>query len=78
MKLYLSLIKKTFKRNHKLYTIKNEATLLYLISLVSYFVTPLFIILKIKPNTITLLNFILAITSLSFIFRLVTDPLKLV
>ncbi len=77
MKLYLSLIKKTFKRNHKLYTIKNEATLLYLISLVSYFVTPLFIILKIKPNTITLLNFILAITSLSFIFQISNESFKI-
>ena len=68
MKFYLSLIKKTFKRNNKIYDLKNEALTIYLIALISYIFTPVFIILKIKPNTITFINFILAILSLLLIF----------
>ena len=70
MKFYLSLIKKTFKRNDKIYNLKNEALTVYLTALMSYIFTPIFIIFKIKPNTITFVNFILAILSLSLIFTI--------
>jgi len=68
MKFYISLIKKTFKRNNRIYNLKDDAVIVYLISLISYIFTPVFIIFKIKPNTITFINFVLAVLSLSFIF----------
>ena len=68
MKNYIFLIKKTFKRNHKLYSIRSESILIYLFSLVSYVITPFFLIFNIRPNTITFLNFLIAITSIALIF----------
>ena len=68
MKLYTSLVKKTYSRNYKLYKLEDEAILIYLFSLVSYIFTPIFLIFKIKPNSITLLNFVLALSSLVLIF----------
>lgn len=68
MNSFLSLIKKTHKRNKKIYNLKNDALIVYLIASISYIITPIFIVLKIKPNSITFFNFILAIISLSFIF----------
>ena len=68
MKNYLFLVKKTFKRNQKLYSFKSEAFAVYFLSLLSYLVTPLFLVLNIHPNTVTFLNFVIAITSLILIF----------
>ena len=48
MKLYTTLIKKTYYRNYKLYKLKDEAILIYLFSLASYIFTPIFLIFKIK------------------------------
>ena len=55
MNLFLSLIKKTHKRNKKIYNLKNDALIVYLIASISYIITPIFIVLKIKPNSITFL-----------------------
>jgi len=70
MKTYKNLIKKTFRRNHKLYSLKNEAIIIYLFSLLSYLVTPLFLIFKVRPNTVTFINLIIAVTSLSLIMSI--------
>ena len=67
MKYYISLIKKTYNRNYELYNFRNEAILIYLFFLVSYVITPIFLILKIKPNNITAVNFLLAVSSLLLI-----------
>ena len=67
MKLYITLIKKTYYRNYKLYKLKDEAILIYLFSLASYIFTPIFLIFKIKPNIITSFNFLLALSSLVLI-----------
>lgn len=69
-KSYSKLIKEVYKRNSKLYELKNEALLTYLYSVLSYLITPLFLILKVKPNTITLINFFISILSLIFITSL--------
>ena len=68
MKNYFKLIKKSFKRNYSLYHYSHETYIIYLLSIISYIVTPLFLILKIKANTITFINFIIAILSLLLIF----------
>ena len=67
MKNYILLVKKVFIRNHKIYSFKDESLMVYFFSLVSYLVTPLFLVLNITPNSITFFNFIIAITSVSLI-----------
>jgi len=64
LKNYLKLKKKISKRNSKLYKLKNEPVLNYLYSIISYWITPFFLILKIKPNSITVFNFFIALTSI--------------
>ena len=68
MKNYIFLFKKTFKRNHPLYSFRSESIVIYLLSLISYLITPFFLFFNIHPNTITFLNFLIAITSIALIF----------
>lgn len=64
---YLTLIKKTYKRNYKLYRLENEALSIYLFTLISFLITPVFLILNISANYITLINFFIGALSIFFI-----------
>tara|TARA_A100001015_G_scaffold225056_1_gene253940 strand:+ start:5780 stop:6529 length:750 start_codon:yes stop_codon:yes gene_type:complete len=65
-----SLFKKIFKRSYKLYHFKQEAITIYFMALVSFLVTPFFILLKFSANFITIINFFVATLSLFLIFSL--------
>lgn len=64
MKNYILLVKALFIAHKKYYTISNTPLHLVLCSKISYFITPFFIYLKIKPNFATMINFILSIISI--------------
>tara|TARA_B100000029_G_C17581100_1_gene959693 strand:+ start:1213 stop:1980 length:768 start_codon:yes stop_codon:yes gene_type:complete len=66
-KNYLNLKKKFSIRNSRVYKFKNEPLLCYIMAITSYWVSPIFFILKIKPNSITALNFFIALTSIILI-----------
>ena len=70
MKNYISLVKALFIAHKKYYTISNTPLHLVLCSKISYFVTPFFIYLKIRPNFVTVINFILSIISVFILFFL--------
>jgi len=68
MNNYLKLINKLSGRNNKLYNLKTESISQVIFCRISYLITPIFIYLKITPNIITLLNFIVSIFSIVLIF----------
>ena len=68
MNNYLKLINKLSERNNKLYNFKTESISQVIFCRISYLITPIFIYLKITPNIITLLNFIVSIFSIVLIF----------
>ena len=63
-KNYLDIFKTTVQRDKNLYTFKTEAASLVLLSYISYFFTPFFIILKIKPNLVTGINFLISLITI--------------
>lgn len=67
---YKFLFKKILKRSRRLYHFKHEAMTIYLMAMVSFFVTPFFIIFNFSANIITILNFFIATLSLFLIFTL--------
>jgi len=67
---YKILFKKVIKRSYRLYHFKHEAITIYLMAMVSFFVTPFLIILNFSANLITSLNFFIATLSLFLIFTL--------
>jgi|694.fasta_scaffold13702_3 phosphatidylglycerophosphate synthase len=64
MKNYILLVKALFIAHKQYYTISNTPLHLVLCSKISYFITPFFIYLKVKPNFITMMNFILSVISI--------------
>ena len=68
MNNYLKLINKLSRRNNKLYNLKTESISQVIFCRISYLITPIFIYLKISPNIITFLNFIISIFSVILIF----------
>mgnify|MGYP006113503565 CR=1 FL=1 len=68
MKNYFKLIRKISNRNNKLYNLQTESFSQVIFCRISYLITPFFIFLKISPNIITFLNFIISILSLILIF----------
>lgn len=64
---YLKLIKKTYKRNYKLYRLENEALSIYIFTIISFLVTPLFLIFNISANYVTLINLIIGSFSIFFL-----------
>lgn len=68
IKNYLYLFKETYKKSNKLYNCKNSPISYYVMAITSYLVTPFFLYLKITANSITGLNFFLAIISIFLIF----------
>ena len=69
-KNYTNLFQSVFKRSYPLYHYKHEAITIYLMAIVSFIVTPLFIISKLSANSITIINFFVASLSLCLIFSL--------
>ena len=69
MNTYYKIYKSISKNNSKSYNFKTESLFQVLFSKISYLFTPIFIIFKISPNTITFLNFIISIFSIIFIFN---------
>ena len=67
---YNILFKKILKRSSRLYHYKHEAISIYLMSIISFFITPFFIIFKFSANLITLINFFIATLSIFLIFCL--------
>ena len=65
--IYLKLIKKTYKRNYKLYRLENEALSIYIFTIISFLVTPLFLIFNISANYVTLINLIIGSFSIFLI-----------
>jgi phosphatidylglycerophosphate synthase len=70
MKNYILLVKILFKIHKRYYTLSNTSIHLFLFSKISYFVTPFFIYLKIRPNFVTMINFILSVISIFILFFL--------
>tara|TARA_B100000579_G_scaffold122597_1_gene98708 strand:- start:2177 stop:2944 length:768 start_codon:yes stop_codon:yes gene_type:complete len=68
MNNYLKLVNKLSRRNSKLYNLKTESISQVIFCRISYLITPIFIYLKISPNIITFLNFIISIFSVILIF----------
>ena len=68
MNNYLKIINKLSRRNNKLYNLKTESISQVIFCRISYLITPIFIYLKISPNIITFLNFIISIFSVILIF----------
>ena len=68
MNNYLKLINKLSERNNKLYNFKTESISQVIFCRISYLITPIFIYIKVTPNIITLLNFIISIFSIVLIF----------
>lgn len=68
MKTFYNIYRKVYKENLKIYNFKSTPVISLLLSKISYFFSPLFIILKINPDVITLLNFILSIILIALIF----------
>ena len=68
MKTFYNIYRKVCKENLKIYNFKSTPVISLLLSKISYFFSPLFIILKIDPNIITFLNFILSIILIALIF----------
>jgi phosphatidylglycerophosphate synthase len=56
-----NIYKKVSKDNSKIYNFKSTATILFLFSKISYFFSPIFIILKVDPNKLTYFNFVLSL-----------------
>ena len=67
-KMYYNLLIKSFKTNSKKVTLKTSSFSAFIINRLSNLFVPIFIILKIKPNTITVLNFFVCILSLILLF----------
>jgi len=65
-----SLLKQVIKRSYGLYHYKHEAITIYLMAVVSFLVTPFFILLKFSANLVTVINFFVATISLFLIFSL--------
>ena len=65
-----SLFKQVVKRSYGLYHYKHEAITIYLMAVVSFLVTPFFILLKFSANLVTVVNFFVATISLFLIFSL--------
>jgi len=69
MKKYYKIYEAISRNNSKIYNFKTEALFQVLFSKISYFFTPIFIIFKITPNTITFMNFIVSIFSIILILN---------
>ena len=55
---FLHIYKKIYKENSKIYNFKSTATILFLFSKISNFISPIFVIFQVDPNKITYFNFI--------------------
>lgn len=67
---YLYIYKRLIKKDRKMYTFSTEGIILVLVSRISNYITPIFILLKIKPNFVTGINFIISIISIYFFLSL--------
>ena len=61
MKNYLKIFKNISNKTSKIYNLTNESFCQVLFCRISYLITPLFIILKLNPNFLTLINFTISI-----------------
>ena len=65
---FLHIYKKIYKENSKIYNFKSTATILFLFSKISNFISPIFVIFQVDPNKITYFNFILSLILVLLIF----------
>ena len=64
----LTIYQKVLSQNEKIYNFKSTPITLLIISKISYFFSLYLILLRINPNKITYLNFLISIISIFFIF----------
>jgi phosphatidylglycerophosphate synthase len=67
--VYINLLKKSFRINSTVRPFKERAVYLYILKIIANFFIPLFIMLRISSNSITLLNFFIGCCALFFIFN---------
>ena len=66
--MYISLLKKSFQINSSYRRFNSISVSGYLINRLANFFIPIFLILKVKPNTITVINFFLGCCCIIFLF----------
>ena len=66
--MYIGLLKKSFQINSSYRPFKSISVSGYLSSKLANFLIPIFLILKIKPNTITIINFFVGCFCIIFLF----------
>jgi len=66
--MYINLLKKSFRIHSTIRPLKERAIHLYILKVIANFFIPLFIILRIRSDLITLFNFFIGCCALFFIF----------
>jgi len=66
--MYFNLLKKSFKINSSYRNFNSVSISGYLINRIANFFIPIFLILKIKANTVTMINFFVGFTCIIFFF----------
>ena len=66
--MYLNLLKKSFQINSSYRSFNSISISGYLINRLANFFIPIFLILKVKPNTITTINFFIGLSCIILLF----------